>query len=109
METTMSKYGELLALAEIFKKQGAAEAKAERPMRTKKDDGKVDLMALLDQKKREYEAVKTFVEQQNKLNKPEEKKPDGKWKLEHIAMFLIATSPITGPLYVWWFRSLLGT
>lgn len=106
----MSKYGELLALAEIFKKQGAAEAKAEKPMRTeRKKEEKVDLMNLLDQKRREYEAVKLFVEQQNKLNKPEEKKEDKKWKLEHIAMFLIATSPITGPLYVWWFRSLLGT
>lgn len=105
----MSKYGELLALAEIFKKQGAAEAKADKPMRTKKDDGKVDLMALLEQKRREYLAVKTFVEEQHKLNKTEEKKEEKKWKLEHIAMFLIATSPITGPLYVWWFRSLLGT
>src|SRR3977135_1193886 len=109
MEPTMSKYGELLALAEIFKKQGAAEAKADKPMRTKKDDGKVDLMALLEQKRREYLAVKTFVEEQHKLNKTEEKKEEKKWKLEHIAMFLIATSPITGPLYVWWFRSLLGT
>lgn len=105
----MSKYGELLALAEIFKKQGADEAKAkEKPMRTKKDDDKVDLMALLEQKRREYLAVKNFVDEQHKLDKPEEKKDDKKWKLEHIAMFLIATSPITGPLYVWWFRSLLG-
>lgn len=105
----MSKYGELLALAEIFKKQGADEAKAkDKPMRTKDKEKPLELMNLLDQKRREYEAVKLFVEQQNKLNKPEEKKEDKKWKLEHIAMFLIATSPITGPLYVWWFRSLLG-
>lgn len=105
----MSKYGELLALAEIFKKQGAEEAKAkDKPMRAKKDDDKVDLMALLEQKRREYLAVKNFVDEQHKLNKSEEKKEDKKWKLEHIAMFLIATSPITGPLYVWWFRSLLG-
>ena len=107
----MSKYGELLALAEIFKKQGAEEAKAKLPMRTdRKKDDKVDLMALLEKKRQEYLAVKNFVDEQHKLNKPEEKKEDKmKWKLEHIAMFLIATSPITGPLYVWWFRSLLGT
>lgn len=104
----MSKYGELLALAEFFKKSGAEEAKA-KPMRTEKKEKPIDLMGLLDQKKREYDAVKLFVDQQHRLNKPEEKKEEKKWKLEHIAMFLIATSPITGPLYVWWFRSLLGT
>lgn len=90
----MSKYGELLALAEIFKKQGAEEAKAkEKPMRTKKDDGKVDLMALLDQKHREYLAVKNFIDEQHKLNKPEEKKDKG-WSIDHIAMFLMAMMPI---------------
>lgn len=106
----MSKYGELLALAEFFKKSGAEEAKAkDKPMRTerKKEEKPVDLLGLLDQKKREYEAVKLFVEQQTKLNKPEEKKED-KWKIENIAWFLIAATPITGPLYVWWFRSFLG-
>jgi len=110
METTMSKYGELLALAEIFKKQGAEEAKAKKPMQTEAKKKDVDLLALMELKRREYLALKNFVEEQGKLNKPEKKEEDPKkWKIEHIAMFLIATSPITGPLYVWWFRSLLGT
>lgn len=107
----MSKgYASALALIEAGK-QMALGAPREKPMRTHKKEEKVDLMNLLDQKRREYEAVKLFVEQQNKLNKSEEKKEENrlKWKLEHIAMFLIVTSPITGPLYVWWFRSLLGT
>lgn len=90
----MSKYGELLALAEIFKKQGADEAKAkEKPMRKDKDDTKVDLMTLLEQKRREYLAVKTFVDEQHKLNKPEEKK-DKSWSIDHIAMFLMAMMPV---------------
>lgn len=108
METTMSKgYSEALALIEAGKQMALGTVK-EKPMRTKKDDGKVDLMALLEQKRREYLAVKNFVDEQHKLNKVEEKKDEKRLKLEHIAMFLIATSPITGPLYVWWFRSLLG-
>lgn len=103
----MSKgYSEALALIEAGKQMALGTVK-EKPMRAEKEKP-LDLMNLLDQKRREYEAVKLFVDQQNRLNKPEEKKEDKKWKLEHIAMFLIATSPITGPLYVWWFRSLLG-
>lgn len=109
----MSKgYGAALALIEAGKQMALGTVK-EKPMRTRdkdKKDDKIDLLALLEQKRREYVAVKNFVEEQNKLNKPEKKEEDPKkWKIEHIAMFLIATSPITGPLYVWWFRQLLGT
>lgn len=106
----MSKgYSSAMALIEAGKQM--ALSRLEKPMRTERDkkEKPLNLVALLDEKRREYEALKTFVEQQNKLNKPEEKKDEKKWKLEHIAMFLIATSPITGPLYVWWFRQLLGT
>ncbi len=104
----MSKgYSSAMALIEAGKQM--ALSRLEKPMRTHdKKEKPLNLVALLDEKRREYEALKTFVEQQNRLNKPEEKN-DKKWKLEHIAMFLIATSPITGPLYVWWFRQLLGT
>jgi hypothetical protein len=108
METTMSKgYATALALIEAGKQMALGTSK-ERPMRERKEK-EPDVLALLEQKRREYLALKNFVEEQGKLNKPEEKKEEKKWKLEHIAMFLIATSPITGPLYVWWFRSLLGT
>lgn len=104
----MSKgYASALALIEAGKQMALGTVK-EKPMRTHKKEEKVDLMNLLDQKRREYEAVKLFVEQQNKLNKPEEKKDDRRWKREDIAWFLIVTTPITGPLYVLWFRTLLG-
>lgn len=108
----MSKgYSSAMALIEAGK-QMALGAHKEKPMRTerKKEDKPVDLMALLEQKRREYLAVKQFVEEQHKLAKPDEKKKeDGHWNVRNVALFLIATSPITGPLYVWWFRQLLGT
>lgn len=108
----MSKgYSSAMALIEAGKQMALGAAK-EKPMRTeRKKEKDIDLLALLEQKRREYMAVKQFVEEQTKLNKPEEKKhdKDGHWNVRNVALFLIATSPITGPLYVWWFRQLLGT
>jgi hypothetical protein len=94
METTMSKgYSEALALIEAGKQMALGTIR-EKPMRSvaEKKEKPPDLMALLDQKKREYEAVKTFVEQQTKLNKQEEKKKG--WSVDHIAMFLLAMMPL---------------
>lgn len=68
-----------------------------------------DVLMLLEQKRREYLALKNFVDEQGKLNKSEEKKEKKGWDRQDIALFLIATTPITGPLYVMWFRTLLGT
>jgi hypothetical protein len=104
METTMGKgYGEALALLEFGAKLGR-DAKDERTKlprtrepKEKKDD--LDLLALLEKKRREYEAVKQFVNDQVKLNKPEEKKDDKDKKKEspfserNIALFLLGITP----------------
>ena len=104
METTMGKYGEVAALAELFMKVGENNAKAaqnadktKRPARetSKKED--LDLLALLEKKRREYEAVKQFVNDQVKLNKPEEKKDDKKKETviseRNVALFLLGITP----------------
>lgn len=108
----MSKYGDVLALLEFGKKVGEENAKGHKPMRTEREKKKEpDILALLEQKRREYVALKTYVEEQNKLHKPDDKKHGVKHWLNttNVALFLIASSPITGPLYVWWFRAMLGT
>ena len=106
-------YSEALALIEAGK-QMALGAVKEKPMRTvveKKDKPKdVDLLALMEQKRREYLALKNFVDEQAKLGKPDkEEKKESVFNVRNIALALIASSPITGPLYVWWFRLLMGT
>lgn len=108
METTMSKaYSEALALIEAGKQMALGTTK-EKPMRERKEKEPTleDLWVSEHARREKFDA---FMKMQKKLGAVEEKKEDKKLKLEHIAMFLIATSPITGPLYVWWFRSLLGT
>ena len=108
----MSKYGDVLALLEFGKKVGEenANAKVLKPMRTapeKKKEG--NPLALLEQKRQEYLAVKRWVEDQGKLDKPDDKKKKENWlSTTNIALFLIASSPVTGPLYVWWFRLMMG-
>jgi hypothetical protein len=86
------------------------ELASKRSHRTDKKEPKKDpdLLALMEQKRREYLALKTFVEEQGKLNKPEDKKTESIFNVKNIALFLIATTPITGPLYVAWFRLMLG-
>lgn len=106
METTMSKgYSEALALIEAGKTMALGALK-ERPMRTEKKEKPLDLMSLLDQKKREYEAVKLFVEQQTKLNKPEEKEKKKELTITHIAIILWASVPFIVPMYIIWLRSI---
>lgn len=102
METTMAKYGEIVALAELFMKLGKEVGEAKKPTeRTrppKKDDKKeeVDILALMEKKKREYLALKNFVDEQAKLNKPEEKKKEEKKDFlseRVIALFLVGITP----------------
>jgi hypothetical protein len=88
---------------------GASMAKPSVRPRTEKKEKDVDVLALLETKRREYVALKNFVDEQVKINKPDDKKkPESIFNVKNIAMFLIATTPITGPLYVAWFRLMLG-
>ena len=92
-------YAEALALIEAGKQMAMA-MKPERPERTPRDkkDKEIDVLALLEQKRREYLALKNFVDEQAKLNKPDEKKEDKKKKwfeeVDKVALFLLATMPV---------------
>lgn len=92
----MSKgYASALALIEAGKQM--AQSMKTRPSRSvkpeKKDDKPIDLLALMEQKRREYLAIKNFVEEQSKLAKPEEKKKSG-WSVDHVAMLLLGIMPV---------------
>ena len=101
METTMSKgYSEALALIEAGKQMALGNLK-EKPMRTrteKKDDKpkEVDLLALLEVKRREIKAIENYIAEQAKLAKPDEKKEEKKkgWNVDYIAMMLLGLMPI---------------
>lgn len=110
----MSKgYSEALALIEAGKQMAIGALTKDKPMRSKPEDKKKpptleDLWVEENARRAKFDA---FMNMQKKMN-AEEKKDDKKesvFSLRNIALFLIATSPITGPLYVWWFRTLLGT
>lgn len=99
-------YAEALALIEAGK-QMAINMKPHREDRThqpRRREKEVDLMALLEEKRRECKALELFVEEQHKLTKKEEKKEEKKrWheKIDHIALFLLATLPLNwGVLYL---------
>jgi hypothetical protein len=106
-ETTMAKgYAEALALVEVGK-QMAMSMKPVREERThhhRHKEKEVDIMALLEKKRRECKALELFVEEQHKLSKKEEKREEKKrWheKIDHIALFLLATLPLNwGVLYL---------
>lgn len=90
----MSKgYASALALIEAGK-QMALGAKKE-PMRTERKK-EPDILAMLEAKRREYEQFKLFVEQQGKLNKPDEKKKEPKISERDVLLLLMALSPIIG-------------
>ena len=98
-------YAEALALVEVGK-QMALSMKPQREERShpRRKEKEVDLMALLEEKRRECKALELFVEEQHKLTKKEEKKEEKKrWhdKIDHIALFLLATLPLNwGVLYL---------
>lgn len=109
----MSKYGEIVALAETFMKLGAEKAKAMATpaprRREEKKEKDVDVLALLEQKRREYLALKNFVEEQHKLSKPEKKEEKKPWLTPwEAAMVVFALSPFIGAFSFLLLRALLN-
>jgi hypothetical protein len=101
----MSKYGDMVALLDWAMKQ---KKEPEKKSRTKPEKP-VDVFELLQQKRREAQMLEAFIKDMEKVNKKEEKKEDkSKLSTVQIAMLLIGTFPITGPLYVFWVQKLLG-
>lgn len=94
---------QLLELGKTFK-----ETKAKRSSRTKDMDiDDISLTMLMHRKLEEAEALKKLLEDYHKVHKKEDKKDESKWSLHHISYFLIATFPITAPLYVSYLRHML--
>jgi len=99
-------YAEALALVEVGRQMAVNNkpVREERTHRHRHEKKDIDFMALLEEKKRECQALELFIEQQHKLNKKEEKKEEKKrWheKIDHIALFLLATLPLNwGVLYL---------
>lgn len=103
METTMAKgsYGEIVALLEYFDKKTAT------PVKIKHRGGKAktkkfDLVELLRTKKEETEMLEKFLEEQAKLKKKEDKKPEpNKIKLHGLEWFIIGilSYPFVGTVY----------
>ncbi len=96
----MSKgYAEALALIEAGKQMALGSIIKDKPMRTeRKREEKIkepDLLALLEVKRREIKAIENYIAEQAKLSKPEEKKKEDKgWTIDHLALLLLAITPI---------------
>lgn len=70
-------YGEMTALLQYIDK-----VRNEKPkglFRKQKKEKEIDLISLLEQKKREAKVIENFIEEQTKLNKKEDKKEKKGW------------------------------
>ena len=88
--------------------------KAKRSYRKMRDPdemnyGDLDISMLLHKKLEEADVLKKLLKDHEKINK-EEKKEEKKaqWSMAHISYFLVATFPITAPLYVAYLRHMLS-
>ncbi len=87
--------------------------KAKRSYRKKADlddgYGDIDISMLLHKKLEEAHVLEKLLKDHEKIHK-EEKKEEKKngWSMAHIAYFLVATFPITAPLYVSYLRHMLS-
>jgi len=101
-------YGDMVALLEWAMKQKNPKV---RTTRKNVEDLRIEDLDLaeiylkLDAREKKIKASKEHIE---KMMKKEDKKPDQGMKIERIAMILVATFPITGPLYYMWLSKTLG-
>lgn len=111
-ETAMkSGYGDIVALLEWATKhhQTSKPNRSER-RRKKEHPSEMDIFAILEKKKREAKILEEWLHEQEKLRRKEEKKEEKKhWWLStpQLAFILVASFPITAPMYVAWIRSIL--
>jgi hypothetical protein len=85
--------------------------KPPKASRRKKDYGDIDLVALLHKKQEELALFEHWMKQQDKLRKEEkkeEKKEHKPWiSIPQLAFILVASFPITAPMYVAWIKTIL--
>lgn len=110
----MSKYGDMVALLEwAMKTKNPKTPKGPRSLRRKKTELNLDDLDLaevylkLEAREKRIKASKEAVE---KLMKKDDKKPSNDFlSMPRLAMLLVASSPITAPLYVIWLFNMLKT
>lgn len=105
----MSKYGDMVALLDwaMKMKDPKPTSRKRKAMATDLDLENLDLAEVylkLDAREKKIKASKEAIE---KMMKKEEKKPEKNMDLNRLAFILVATFPITGPLYFNWLRSML--
>lgn len=88
----MSKYGDVLALLEFGRKLGNEDKKAETT-RKPREAKPPNIGELIFQKRQELAQLEQVYKDLEKLNKKEEKKPNG-WTVDTIAMLLLSITPI---------------
>ena len=85
--------------------------KAKRTSRKIKDDisyGDIDISMLLHKKLEEAHVLEKLLKDHEKAHKEEKREEKKSWSMAHISYFLVATFPITAPLYVAYLRHMLG-
>lgn len=96
------KGSDLITILEYAKTFNKPPKEPKKKVRKMKDDD--DVVRLFRQKLEEAEMLKKFLDEREKLNKKEDKKDDKKedkgWDASKIALWLMLTFPITGPLYL---------
>jgi len=80
---------------------------------TKKADqityGDIDISMLLHKKLEEAHVLEKLLKDHEKAHKEEKREEKKKeWSMAHISYFLVATFPITAPLYVAYLRHMLS-
>lgn len=94
---------QLLELGKTFK------TKTKRVSR-KKDDisySDIDISMLLHKKLEEAHVLEKLLKDHEKAHKEEKREEKKGWSMAHVSYFLIATFPITAPLYVMYLKAIL--
>lgn len=99
---------DIVGILEWASRQGKSERTSERRRKPPEED---DLLTVLHKRRAENQALEHFFKDIEKLSKKEEHKQEGlfgRLTTTQLAMVLIGTFPITGPLYVAWVQKVLG-
>lgn len=99
---------DIVGILEWASRQGKSERTVERRRKPHEEE---DLLTVLQKRRAENIALEHFFKDIEKLGKKEEHKHEGlfgRLTTVQLAMILIGTFPITGPLYVAWVQKVLG-
>jgi len=103
-------YSDLVALLEWAEKKNQP-VKVPRWLKKPTKEPDLNVIDLLNKKMQEVDVIKTFLSNQEKINKKDEKKEEKKWHEKmsnfHLAVFLTLSSPIIFGLYGMFFLSVI--